>query len=176
MTEFPDYERIYDNIPSDKPREDYTYNERRATIYKLLMQRGDPAQLPSYRSLADRFGVKSTETIHKDVNKYVKPFIRENLSTDVKVRMKTLLDKSIEEYIRPKRNSEGEIVEEPEPEDYEKAFKLMKEFGDWLFDEGSIEKAPEKKQVEMEGSMSVDSVMSEIEKNLEKAEQVENKE
>jgi len=162
MTDFPDYERIFDSIPDEKDRTNYTYNERRATIYKLMMRKGDPAQLPSYRSLADEFGVSSTETIHKDVNKFVKPFIQENLSSDVRVRMKTLLDKSIEEYI-DSENSDAE--------DYEKAFKLMKEFGDWLFDEGSIEKAPEKQQVEMQGVNS-EEIIEKVQENLEKAEEV----
>jgi len=157
MEELPNYEKICKEIPSEKEKEDYTYNERRATILNRLKERVDPSKMPTYESMGEEFGVSKT-TIKKDMDK-VKCYIRDNLDSDVKVRMKLLLDKAIQQY-----EENGE---------YKKAFDCMKEYAEWLFDEGSLEKTPEKRQVQQEGP-STDEIISRVEKNLEKAEEVRN--
>lgn len=146
----PNYMDI--NIP-DKDREEYSYSQRRAAILQLIMKKGDPSALPSTRALGEQFDVSHT-TIKKDIDT-LKDYLSENLGKDVKPRLRTLLDKAVKQ----KR----------ENKDWEEAFRLMKEFSEFLFDEGSIDKTPE--QVEMQG-VSTEEVVSSVQENLEKAEEV----
>lgn len=116
-----DYENLV--IESEDTTE-YSVQERRKMLYKLVKEKGDPSMLPSYTSLGDRFGVTHGQ-ISQDM-KYVKQYIRENIGQEAKVRSQMIFNKAIEEKV--------------EDEDWEDAVKMISEWNDWLFDIGAQQK------------------------------------
>jgi len=109
-----DYRNI--KIP-DKDTKEYHYTQRRAEIYRLIKQKGDPEGLPTYQTLGDRYGV-SHEQIRKDIIK-IKEFIKDNIGKETKLRARTILDKAIEEKL--------------DEEEYGEAFDLMMKWNKFLF-------------------------------------------
>lgn len=137
MTE-PDYRTI--QPPEDKPREEYTYVERRAELYNMIENVGHYRNLYakySTRELGRRYGV-SYETIRNDVQA-INEWQADNLADGVEHELETLKNKAIQKYI-----DDGNV---------EKAYYLMNTHYELLMEAGLKDRAPDQHEVEHSGEM-----------------------
>ena len=129
MTENIDYREI--TPPEDKPPQDYTYNEKRAEIYRLWKEANDPYAEINLTKLSERYG-NSVSTIHDDVQ-IVKQFIKDNLGEEEEIKTDVGFDRSIK-----KLEKEGK---------WYKAAKVRKMKWEWLHDTGIKDKEPDKQEI-----------------------------
>lgn len=71
--EIPDYAAV--DVPTTKPREEFTVAERRAELFDIITQLGHPARV-NQTELAERYGV-SQPMIHKDLDVLAAPLEEE---------------------------------------------------------------------------------------------------
>ena len=133
MTEDIDYREI--QPPEHKHPEEYTYNERRAEIFRLWKEANDPYSEISQTNLSQRYDM-AVSTIHADVQ-IVKEFIRENLGDEEEIKADVGFDRSIR-----KLEEQGE---------WYKASKVRKMKWEWMHDTGIKEKEPDKHEVDGSG-------------------------
>src|SRR3990167_5355187 len=117
-------------IPENKDPKTYKFAERRAEIFRLILQAGHP-DLISQTQLAKRYG-KSQGQISQDVSA-IKKEILENLGSDAEVITRVVFEKSVKELLKQGK--------------YRDAFAVVKDFGSWLFDVGVRVKAAERHEV-----------------------------
>ena len=127
-----DYSQI--PVPDNKPTDEYTYNERRAEILKLMEQKGHPWGFNKAR-LARRYGV-DRKMIYKDFDR-VKEWYRDRIGQDAKESSELAYKRIVHEHM--------------DNGDYEKARRALDSWNGWLQDTGEQEKEPE--QVEHSGSL-----------------------
>lgn len=136
---YPDYYAV--DIPTDKPREEYTYNERRAELLRLIIEKGDPSLIHQSR-LAKEYGVVQS-TIHKDI-KAISKSLEQNLDkTDLKMEIETSFKKLKKEALKR--------------DDYKLYLKTVESYRDWLFDIGNLEKSADK--LDVDGSLDINFKM-----------------
>jgi len=121
-------------IPDDKPRSEYTYNERRAEILKMIEEKGHPWGF-NYSRLGREYDVSHT-TIRKDFQQ-LKEYYRNRVGTEA-------LETSELAY---RRIVKGHM----DDGDYDKARKALDSWNSWLQDTGHQEKEPDKHEVDGSG-------------------------
>lgn len=135
MSDSTDYGAV--NVPDGKPREDYSYMERRAEILERIERAGHPNAL-NKSELAREYGVSHT-SIGRDFDALAE-YVAENLSRDYSFVMDRVL-----------RGAVRNLVEEGE---HYKAVKAAEKWYDWLADVGEVVRAPERRELEMEATVA----------------------
>lgn len=135
MSESTDYEAV--NVPDGKPREDYSYVERRAEILGRIERAGHPNAL-NKSELAREYGVSHT-SIGRDFDALAE-YVAENLNRDHSFVMDRVL-----------RGAVRNLVEDGE---HYKAVKAAEKWYDWLADVGEVTRAPERRELNMEATVS----------------------
>ena len=120
-----DYSQI--PIPEQKPPEDYTFNERRAEILRLIERKGHPWGF-NYSELGRRYGV-SHNTIRKDFD-LLKDWYQDRIGKDAK----------FSSDIAYRRIVQGHL----DNGDLDKARRALDSWNEWLWDSGEQEKAADK--------------------------------
>lgn len=116
--------------------DEYTADERRAALYKMVLEKGHPQHLPTYAELGAQFGV-SKNRIKQHMHE-IRDDLADHLGADIKGRTKATFIQA-----HKKAMSKGE---------YMKAMQIMMTWNDWLFDLGVQDRAPEKREVDLETS------------------------
>jgi len=125
----------YTEIPiPDKPRDEYTYNERRAEILKMIEEKGHPWGF-NYSELGRRYGV-SHKTISKDFD-LLAEWYEDKIGSDAKQASDLAYRRIVQEHM-----DNGE---------YNKARKALDSWNGWLQDTGEQEKEPDKHEIDGEG-------------------------
>lgn len=125
-----EYENI--PIPDDKPREEYTYVERRAELYRLIEKNGHPRNIEvTQAELGKKYGV-SQRTISNDFEK-LREYRRSRVGERAISSTEFIAEKAVRDAI--------------ERGDTDKALKLQLEYNRWLFDLGALEESPDKLEV-----------------------------
>lgn len=136
MTDHPNYRSL--SPPEDKPREEYTYAERRAELYDAIDRAGHYRNLErSQRQLGDRYGVSHT-TIRKDINAILE-WKADHLGENAEAELETLKNKAVRD-----------ALDENDPA---KAYRLMTTHFQNLMAVGEIEEAPDKHEIDHSGSL-----------------------
>lgn len=135
MSDSADYDAV--NVPDGKPREDYSYVERRAEILERIERAGHPNAL-NKSELAREYGVSHT-SIGRDFDALAE-YVAENLSRDHSFVMDRVL-----------RGAVRDLVEEGE---HYKAVKAAEKWYDWLADVGEVTRAPERRELDMEATVA----------------------
>lgn len=120
MTEPIDYSSVAP--PDDKPRENYTYIERRAEILQLLERAGHPRALSQSR-LADEYGT-SRQNIHNDLD-VLADHVEETLGSRRELISEQVFHRAILGLL--------------EQEDYRKAAQTVKDWNEWLDDRTDLQ-------------------------------------
>lgn len=121
-------------IPDDKAREEYTYNERRAEILKMIEEKGHPWGF-NYSQLGREYGV-SHEQIRKDFKK-LKEYYCNRVGSEAKETSELAYRRIVKGHM-----DNGE---------YDKARKALDSWNSWLQDTGAQEKEPKKHELEGSG-------------------------
>lgn len=121
-------------IPEDKPPEEYTFNERRAEILRMIERKGHPWGF-NYSQLGRRYGVSHT-TIRKDFDR-LKEWYRDRIGEEADFSSEIAYKRIIQEHL-----DNGEM---------DKARKALDSWNTWLQDTGRQEKEPDKHEVQGEG-------------------------
>lgn len=114
----------------------YTADERRAALYNMVLEHGHPQHLPTYRQLGKKFGV-SKSRIKQHMHTIREDFV-DRLGSDIKVRTQAT-------FLQAHKTA-------MQKEDYQKAVDIMMTWNEWLFDLGVQDRAPEKREVDLETS------------------------
>lgn len=118
-----DYAQI--ELPEDRDYPDYSYAERRASIYQLIVQRGSPTRLPKQEDLAEQFDV-SQQQISKDMNA-LKEYISDNCAPELRVRTTVAFEKAYKDAIQKANTGDME---------WKQVVEILKEWWDWLYERG----------------------------------------
>jgi len=121
-------------IPDDKPRGEYTYNERRAEILKMIEEKGHPWGF-NYSKLGRGYGV-SHEQIRKDFKK-LREYYRNRVGNEAMEASELAYRRIVKGHM-----DDGE---------FEKARRALDSWNSWLQDTGNQEKEPEKHELESSG-------------------------
>ena len=135
MTGNTDYDAV--KIPREKPREEYTYVERRAEILQRIERAGHPNAL-NKSQLAREYGVSHT-TIGRDFDRLAE-YINENLDRNHSFIMDRVL--------------RGAVLNLVEEDEHYKAVKAAEKWYDWLADSGAVDRAPERRELDMNADVS----------------------
>lgn len=154
MSEITDYDAV--NVPNGKPREEYSYVERRAEILGLIERAGHPNAL-NKSELARMYGVSHT-SIGRDFNKLAE-YIAENLDRDHTFIMDRVM-----------RGAVRNLVENGE---HYKAVKAAEKWYDWLADAGEVTRAPERRELEMDATVAREQTETESYQVITDAEEVQ---
>lgn len=119
----PDYSTV--EIPTTKPPEEFTYQERRADLLQQIQDLGHPSMINQVEA-ADRYGV-SQQQISKDLDRIAES-VRAHL-TD-RSRRAFSVDTVVKRAIRG-------LLEE---EEYRKAARTAMEWDDWVTEFADIER------------------------------------
>lgn len=122
----PDYRSI--KVPEGKHPDEYTWQQRRAEILKLIEKAGHPYAL-NQAELARRYDT-SRQNIHHDFQR-IREYELEHIDTD---RMDYITHTGYHTAIR-------ELMAEGE---YEAATRALDRLNKWLFNRGHVEKEPER--------------------------------
>lgn len=128
----PNYHEV--TLPDDKPRDEYSYTERRAAILKVMEQRGHPWGL-NKSQLARQFGVSDVQ-IHKDLDR-IKEYYSNRIGTDAKSATEIAYKRILQEQL--------------DNDELDKARRTLDSWNSWLQDTGHQEKEPDKHDVQGEG-------------------------
>ena len=128
----PNYHEV--TLPDDKPRDEYSYTERRAAILKVIEQRGHPWGL-NKSQLARQFGVSDVQ-IHKDLDR-IKEYYSNRIGTDAKSATEIAYKRILQEQLNN--------------DELDKARRTLDSWNSWLQDTGHQEKEPDKHDVQGEG-------------------------
>lgn len=118
------------NIPKDKPKDEFTCNERRADIVKMMEEKGHPWGF-NRSNLAEDYGV-SAKMVCKDFD-VLKKYYLNQVGRDAKKVSEMAYRKIVREHMKS-----GE---------YEKARKALESWNKWLQSTGDQKKEPEKVEV-----------------------------
>ncbi|AFH22310.1 hypothetical protein OSG_eHP22_00140 [environmental Halophage eHP-22] len=128
----PNYHEV--TLPDDKPRDEYSYTERRAAILKVIEQRGHPWGL-NKSQLARQFGVSDVQ-IHKDLDR-IKEYYSNRIGADAKSATEIAYKRILQEQL--------------DNDELDKARRTLDSWNSWLQDTGHQEKEPDKHDVQGEG-------------------------
>lgn len=131
----PNYAAI--ELPNDKPRPEYNYNERRAALLRIVRQKGDPDAV-TFSDVAKKFDV-TRQTISKDM-KRITAWIAHNLDPQ---KARAFSDSAYRKCIR-------ELMEQDE---YGKAARALDSWNDWLAEESVRDPEPDKYEHEHSGGV-----------------------
>jgi hypothetical protein len=109
-------------IPTTKPREEYTAEERRAELYRIITELGHPSRI-NQTELAERYGV-SQPMIHKDLDA---------IADSVAARVGDRHELEIESVFR--RSITGLLDEE----EWRKAARTAEDYADWMTERSDLE-------------------------------------
>lgn len=119
-------------IPEDKPREEYTYTERRAELYRLVEKKGHPRNIEvSQRELGERYGV-SQRTISNDFEK-IREYRRKHVGGGAVANTEFVAERAVRDAL--------------ERGDSDEALELQLKYNRWLFDLGALDESPAKVEV-----------------------------
>lgn len=125
----------YSAIPvPNKDPEEYTYNERRAEILKLIEEKGHPWGF-NYSELGRRYGY-SHKTISNDFD-VLKEWYKGRIGTDAKTTSDLAYTRIVQEHM-----DNGE---------YEKARRALDSWNEWLENRGVQDKEPDEVEHSGEG-------------------------
>jgi transposase-like protein len=128
----PNYHEV--TLPDDKPRDEYSYTERRAAILKVIEQRGHPWGL-NKSQLARQFGVSDVQ-IHKDLDR-IKEYYSNRIGSDAKSATEIAYKRILQEQL--------------DNDELDKARRTLDSWNSWLQDTGHQEKEPDKHDMQGEG-------------------------
>jgi transposase-like protein len=128
----PNYHEV--TLPDNKPRDEYSYTERRAAILKVIEQRGHPWGL-NKSQLARQFGVSDVQ-IHKDLDR-IKEYYSNRIGTDAKSATEIAYKRILQEQL--------------DNDELDKARRTLDSWNSWLQDTGHQEKEPDKHDMQGEG-------------------------
>lgn len=136
MSDAPNYRAL--SPPSTKPRDEYSYVERRAELYDMIEQAGTYRNLQrSTRELGDRYGVSHTQ-IQKDIRRILS-WKADHLGDYTEAELETLKTKAVQDAL--------------ENGDSGRAYDIISQHLQNLMALGAKDKAPEKiEHQEGEGS------------------------
>lgn len=130
MSNEPNYRAI--NPPNDKPRDEYSYVERRAELYDLLEEAGHYRNLErSTRELGNEYGVSHT-TIQKDIKRLL-AWKADHLGENAHAELETLKTKAVRDALD--NNEPGE------------AYSIISQHLSNLQSLGIVEKEPNKHEM-----------------------------
>jgi hypothetical protein len=157
----PEYAAI--SPPSDKPRANYSYVERRAELYRYLKRYGHPRNMEvNQTELASRYDVDQS-TISHDFQR-LQEYYRERAGDKTVAQTTMLGEKVIEEHTKTAREL-GEKAEKLEAAgDIRAAGKMREkaadmwaqaqdkrlEFNEFLFDVGELDEEPDRVEIDMD--------------------------
>lgn len=123
-------------IPDDKPTDEFTYVERRASIYQMLEDAGHPRALePTQAELGDHFGV-SQKQISKDIQRireYEAERVGDNADTDTEL----VCRKAVMGLLEQGR--------------FREAGELQLQYYDWLQSAGYKDREPDQVDLAVDG-------------------------
>lgn len=122
-----DYSQI--EIPTEKPRDEWTYAERRAEILKLILEAGHPGLL-SRKQLAEMYGVSATQ-ITQDINQ-ITDGIRDWMGKDADLVTQAVYHKAVKGHLQS-----------DDLKDHAKAAELIRAWNEHLYKSGLRKAAPE---------------------------------
>ncbi len=128
----PDYTQVA--LPDDKPRDEYSYVERRAAILKIIEKRGHPWGL-NKTQLGREFGVSDAQ-IHKDLDR-LKEWYSNRIGDDAEFSSELAYKRIVQEHM--------------ENNELEKARKALDSWNTWLQDTGNQQKEPEQHEIDHDG-------------------------
>jgi len=128
----PDYTEV--PLPNDKPRDEYSYVERRAAILNFIEKRGHPWGL-NKSQLGREFGVSDAQ-IHKDLDR-LKDWYSNRIGEDAKFSTELAYKRIIKEHM-----DNGDLA---------KARKALDSWNGWLQDTGKQQKEPDKHELDTSG-------------------------
>jgi hypothetical protein len=144
MTDHPNYRAL--NPPDDKPRDEYTYTERRSELYDLIEQAGHYRNLErSTRDLGNRYGV-SHETIRNDIQA-IHEWKAEHLGDNASAELQTLKTKAVQDAL-----DRGDSVE---------AYELMRKHFETLMEHGAVDSAADELEVSGGGGGPIEIALNE---------------
>ncbi|MFP3871326.1 MAG: HTH domain-containing protein [Candidatus Aenigmatarchaeota archaeon] len=146
MSEVNYYEVSY---PENKEKPEFDTEERRAYILDLILERGHP-KLINQSELARQFDVSQT-TIWKDL-KYISDSVQEHMG-----EKSDLLFESVYSSVIKELREEGDVKE---------LRKWLKDWSEFLFNRGKVERVPDKVQIEDRRPVEFD-LKADIEDNIE---------
>lgn len=117
----PDYAAT--EIPTDKPRSDYTYVERRADLYQQILDLGHPDHI-NQTEVAQMYGVDQS-TVSRDLDR-IAEYVREARVDDLDRRVLDV-QASVSRAIR-------ELQATDDVDDTVRAAELAMEYDDWCWD------------------------------------------
>jgi len=143
----PDYLNL--KVPEGKEPEEYKWAERRADILQnRILGEGGTVPWAINKSELARHYDKDPSTIFRDIEKRIKPYLKERIGEDAEVEAHQLF-RDITENIREDAEELREAGEHAEASKAEKrAAQVHEAYWGWLFDTGVKEKAADKMEVD----------------------------
>jgi len=135
----PNYAAI--ELPDDKLRSEYNYNERRAALLRIVRQKGDPDAV-TFSDVATKFDVDKS-AISRDM-KRVTAWIAHNLDPE---KARAFSDSAYRKCIR-------ELMDQGE---FGKATRALDSWNDWLADEGLRSSEPD--ELEVSGELTINDLI-----------------
>lgn len=139
-----DYRRVY--VPDGLAQPDYSWRERRAELYRIIIGEGTPDLDQNQQQLADRYDV-SQGTISKDF-KAVRESIGHYMGDGIKQKAHIAFEKAVDDLQEQGR--------------YKEAAELMTEWLDWLGEFGHLDRAPDEHDVSVSGHLSTGEAPDEL--------------
>lgn len=131
MTSSIDYSSVTIPNPTEKPRSEWHYTERRAAILELIKEKPHPRAI-NQRALAREFDISEAQ-ISKDM-KVLREFIVENIDeTRVAATTEALYERAISEHA-----DRGE---------WDKVVRAIESWNEWLGDRGYVETEPDRHEI-----------------------------
>lgn len=145
----PDYATVRIPSAADRPKWEWSYEERQAFLFEKLREYGTPGNLPkSQTEYGEEFGV-AQQQISKDIER-VRRYIAAHAGDRAVSKAAMLANRAVEELAE---------------EDPKKAMDTWLDYCEFLFDTGAMDRAPDKKQVQTYNvNESVDEGLSDDER------------
>jgi len=134
MTDLPDYSSL--TPPAETPPEAYDHHERRAEIFDVLVQRGEPAAV-NQRRLAERYDVADS-TISRDMDR-LRESVGEYLGTEAKFTTRLLYQHVVDD-----------LLDADDWRASKAAWDVVTDWNDWLADIGEQEREPSRAEVDVD--------------------------
>lgn len=151
--------------PEDKAKNEYTYIERRAELYRLLKKYGHPRNIEmNQRELAKRYGVDQSQ-ISKDFDR-LRNYIKARSGTRAVAETGMLGEKVVEQIVNHARELETTADDLESAGDFRGAAKMREraadlwskaqdnqmQFNDFLFDTGQLDQEPDQIEIDVDPS------------------------
>lgn len=128
----PDYATVRIPSAADRPKWEWSYEERQAFFFDKLRKHGTPDNLPkSQTAYGEEFGV-AQQQISKDIER-VRQYIAAHAGDRAISKAAMLANRAVEELAE---------------DDPKKAMDTWLDYCEFLFDTGAMDRAPDKKQVQ----------------------------